>query len=188
VTADGSGIGYPLALACFGGEVTLLNVHEVDPDQADFAIIDLLKKMGANIQWTEQGLTLIGDRPLKSFEADASIYPDLMLTLSFLAAYANGTSVLKKLEVLRHKESDRLEEILALLKQFKIEHAYNAKEDELTIIGSSKQVGRLDLEPPVDHRVVMVSYLFLRKNKGGKLFHPHAVEKSFPTFYKVMEG
>jgi 3-phosphoshikimate 1-carboxyvinyltransferase len=173
-------------MACFGGDVTLSNVHEIDPDQADFAIVDLLKDMNANLTWTKAGLHLIGDQPLKGFKADASMYPDLMMTLAFLASHAHGETVLSKLEVLRHKESDRLEEIIQLLRTFEVSHKYDAAKDELIINGPTKLTGAKDIHPPVDHRAVMVSYLFLRKNSGGKLFQHHAVEKSFPTFFNVM--
>ncbi len=186
INPDGSGVGYPLAMACFGGKVTLENVHEVDPEQADFAIIELLKKMNANIEWTKDGLTLTGDRELKSFDANASIYPDLMLTLAFLASYATGISNFSQLEILKHKESDRLEEMLSMLKQFKVKHSYQAQEDKLTIYGPASKQGKMTITPAIDHRVVMVSYLFLRKNSGGILHHCHAVKKSFPDFFKIM--
>ena len=39
---------------------------------------------------------------------------------------------------------------------------------------------------PKDHRIIMMTYLFMRRNSGGKLFNFQHAEKSFPDFFGVM--
>ena len=64
--------------------------------------------------------------------------------------------------------------------------SYDFKEDELSIIGQVKSSSSIDYDPPVDHRMVMVAYLFMRFNGGGKVSNSHAVKKSFPRFFEEM--
>jgi 3-phosphoshikimate 1-carboxyvinyltransferase len=123
---------------------------------------------------------------LTPFDVDGSKFPDLVPTLAFVASHIEGKSTLRHLSVLRHKESDRIEEILKILRAFSIDFSFDDSIDELVING------KLHCSPPVsittarDHRMVMMAYLFLRANNGGHLGETDCVEKSFPDFFYIM--
>lgn len=190
IPVDFSGLGYPLALAAVSGKVTVSNCKRLDPFQADSLFINVLEEMGVDIHFDEDGLSLEKPEYLMPFEIDGSACPDLVPTLAFVASYAAGSSYIRNIEILRHKESDRVEEVLLLLKSFGIEHEFDSETHNLIIYGnpiSRKALSpSVDYNPPADHRIIMVAYLFMRVNSGGTLTNFAHVKKSFPNFFKVL--
>jgi 3-phosphoshikimate 1-carboxyvinyltransferase len=191
VPVDGSSLSYPLALAALNGSVRIPNMLAVDPLQADFALMEILKDMGLEWSIDAAGLSLKGKKELPPLNhgqvLECNFFPDLVPTLIFLASYCNGQTLLKNIKVLRHKESDRIEECLKLLKQFNIGHHYDESADILSIEGNATKQGQHVIHCPADHRIVMVGYLFLRFNSGGELLNIEHVKKSFPDFFQQME-
>ena len=124
---------------------------------------------------------------LMGINADCKNCPDLVPTLCFLASYAKGESYLENVNVLKHKECDRLSEMLKMMEAFGVKARYCEKDDALIIQGREPHRQSVDYNPPVDHRMVMVCYLFQRFNGGGNLSNAHCVDKSFPTFFETME-
>lgn len=184
---DFSSLSYPLALALLKGRVLVKNCMELDPMQADSQFISLMKNAGGDIQWTSQGLLATSQNKLSPIDVNGSECPDLIPTLAFMAAHIEGRSILRNLSVLRHKESDRLAEILSLLKKLSVDVHFNESSDELIIKGSNKIYPAAHIKTARDHRMVMTAYLFLRANSGGELEEIDCVEKSFPYFLKAME-
>lgn len=187
VPIDFSSAGYPIALGCLFGKVKIKNFYEIDTFQADSKFIEILKSSGGRISENE-GL-LIEKSDLLGASLDCSMFPDLVPTLAFVFAYARGETRLRNIEVLIHKESNRLEEILTLFKLFEIEHKYDEAKDELLIVGRETTISHeVEYKAPDDHRMVMVGYLFMRFNAGGTLHNAVHVKKSFPNFFEVMES
>jgi 3-phosphoshikimate 1-carboxyvinyltransferase len=188
VPLDFSGLSYPLALGLVDGSVEISNYRKRDLLQADSIFLEIIEKMGGLLELAEKsGLSLKSPQKLDPIDYDCSGFPDLVPTLAFVCSYADGSSYLRNLGVLRHKESDRVEEILKLLRQFKISFEYDNLTEDLCIHGNGPKVGREETFPAADHRMVMTSYLFLRKNSGGSLSNYKHVKKSFPDFFKEME-
>jgi 3-phosphoshikimate 1-carboxyvinyltransferase len=187
VPGDFSSLSYPLALALFRGSVLVKNCHELDPMQPDSQMIELMKEAGGDIEWSEGGLLATSKYKLRPFNIDGSVCPDLVPTLVFVAAHIEGTSTFKNLSVLRHKESDRLEEIILLLKNLAIDFLFDETRAEIVINGKSHTYPNMTLKTARDHRMVMTAYLFLRANNGGFLAEVDCVEKSFPDFFKILE-
>lgn len=187
VPVDFSSLSYPLALATMGGSVTVTNCRGVDRFQADSAFIYILEKLNVDIDFTHNGFVLNGKDILSPLNEDCRSCPDLVPTLCFIASYAQGTSRLSGVEVLRHKECDRLDEMLRMMASFGVKSFYEEETDSLVIEGRSPHSDSVDYNPPVDHRMVMVAYMFQRFNGGGQLSNSECVAKSFPTFFNVME-
>lgn len=185
--ADWSSASYPLALALFQGEVLIKNLFEKDPFQGDSVILDLLLQLGATATFSKNGLSFKGVDGCDGFEFDAKNCLDLVPTICFIASYAKTPSRIYNLKNLLYKESNRLAEILNLLKTFSVEFTYNEIKDELLIKGDAPEVDFKILNVPDDHRMVMTGYLFLKKNNGGDLNNKSSVLKSFPRFFEMME-
>ncbi len=183
VPVDFSSLGYPLAYACLSGPVLVENCKGIDRFQADSQFIGLLEKLGGDFDFTEEGLLFNGLETLNGFEMDCRDCPDLIPTLCFVASYAQGKTILRSVEVLIHKESDRLTAVMSLMNKYDIEYTHNREEDYLEITGQSPDGREVDITPPRDHRMVMVSYLFQLVNGGGKLDNRDCVDKSFPNFF-----
>ena len=184
VPVDFSSLSYPLALAALSGEVLIKNCFKKDPDQPDSQFLNYLEKIGSKLKWSNRGL-LVKKSKLRSTEINCRNHPDIFVTLVFLLSHIEGRSVIRGLESLIHKESNRLKEALKLLDLFG--KKYLLKKDSLILEGDEKTRDFVEYSPPQDHRMVMGAYLFMRMNSGGKIYNAHYVHKSFPKFFEVME-
>ena len=151
--------------------------------------LEILADFGAKVMMTKEGLIVEkGDRFIP-INHDCSDCPDLVPTIAFLCSFANGESYLSNVRVLRYKESDRLEELFSIFKKFGIDYTYSEEKDLLRISGTNKKLDqRININTAEDHRMVMISYLFLRANGGGSVNHSSCVSKSFGNFFSVMES
>lgn len=188
IPVDFSSLGYPAALGALMGRVLITNCHELDLYQADSIFIEVLKTSGAKCSFTTNGLEIKKGEKLKPVTFDVSTAPDLFPTLAFFAAHVDGVSRFSNMEILKFKESDRLQEMTDLMKRFGVEMQYSPIEDVLTITGSSqKKYQQSTIKPARDHRIVMAAALFMTKNAGGELFETDCVEKSFPKFFTLLK-
>ena len=183
---DFSSLSYPLALAAVTGDCLVTNCHEQDKNQADSKFIELLSSMGARLDWKENGL-LCKRETLKAIDFDGSQCPDVIPTLLYVCAFAEGTSTITNLEVLTHKECDRFVEMIKMLDVFGVKHKVDYKNYSIKITGPTSFTSDMFYLPPADHRMVMVAYLFLRTLGGGEILgNTEHVRKSFANFYEVM--
>lgn len=188
IPVDFSSLGYPAALAAVSGNVIISNCMKKDPFQPDAYFMELLEQVGAGVEWSSEGLKISKVQNLKSFSLSIKNFPDLFPTLVYLAAHAEGDSVLSDLEILKYKESDRLSEMLKVLDAFRVKYEFNNQQNTLTIHGQiNNKYPFAVVHSPRDHRIVMASYLFMRTNQGGDLYEADCVEKSFPRFFSQLE-
>lgn len=183
VPLDWSSASYPLA---FGALNQVIEFPGLFPDelQADSKFYQILKDYDA-VTLTERGLQV---RPLSKFHPmkfDVSDALDLVPTLGYFLAHIEGTHELTGIQNLVHKESDRLGEVIKLLKHFNREASTDGH--SLFIKG---QTGRIhearNLVLPDDHRMVMVGTLFLLHHGGGTITPAEAVAKSYPAFFQLI--
>jgi 3-phosphoshikimate 1-carboxyvinyltransferase len=182
---DFSSLTYPLALAAVTGEVTVVNCLKRDFFQADSAFIEVLEIAGAKVEWLSEGLR-VSRSELKAFEFDGSQCPDAVPTILFLCSFCEGKSVITSLEVLTHKECDRFLEMIRMLKAFGVEINVDYDKFSIDVIGKSYSIKSVSYDPPADHRMVMVAYLFQRAISGGNLTNSHHVAKSFANYFEAM--
>jgi len=123
IPGDFSSASYPLAAAAVtGSEVTVKGI--LPSRQGDFAIIDILSRMGAKVSWDkESGDLWIKGGELQGIEVDASLTPDLVPTIAVIGAVARGKTVVKNAEHVRHKETDRLHAMAVELSRWELTFA-----------------------------------------------------------------
>ncbi|MBF0300071.1 MAG: hypothetical protein HQK51_15220 [Oligoflexia bacterium] len=200
VPADFSSIAYPAALALICGDaVTIKNCHSIDFIQADAQLFNIIsenfsKNINDLYKIDSSGLRI--NKCIQKFsaiEVDCLPFPDLVPALAFICSYSIGESKLKNIKNLKFKESNRITEICRVLTIFNIKHKYDDYKDELSICGleregqdNKKKITPLDFHSPTDHRIAMMTYLFLRKNSGGNIYNWECVNKSFPNFFNEM--
>ena len=183
VPLDWSSAAYPLVFAAVTGQK--IELPGLTPDgQADRALFDwLLSRNSAHS--TASGVEAQGLTDRSPLTLSVAHCPDLVPALAFLAAHLDGESELRGVQVLRHKESDRLASVLSLLKQCDVKARYAEASDTLFITGGFPQKRR-DLTVPSDHRLVMAGALFLRASGGGSIDQTEeTVNKSFPGFFRI---
>ena len=184
VPTDWSGASYPLALGLFQGPISI-NAERSDFLQADKVFLSIIERMGGRLTWQGHRATIWPTTDLLPIEQDCANCLDLVPTLAFICSYIKGTSVLKNLNNLAYKESDRLSEIIRLLDTFGV--SYSVRDFDLTIFGPSRKAKFVEYIPAKDHRIAMAAYLFMRYNNGGMLHNIDSIGKSYPNFIDQME-
>lgn len=185
VPIDFSCASYVIAYASLNQNCRILNVDEIDKLQADSSLVQLLNNNGARILLNNGDLVIEKADTISAFYFNAVNSPDLVPTLVYLAMFAEGTSEIKNVRVLKHKETDRLAWIQKILKDFDCPYRYDAVSDILTIDGQQDLLIPSILEVPDDHRIVMMGSLILKQLGGGVITNPDAVKKSFKNFFEI---
>lgn len=178
VEGDWSGAAFVLVAGAIAGDVI---VEGLDPQsaQADKAIIDALKKSGANISINENEISIQG-KNLKAFDFDATDCPDLFPPLVALATYCKGTSAITGVSRLTHKESNRA---LSLKNEFGKLGVNILLQDDIMLIEGSKPVGAT-VHSHHDHRIAMACAVAALQADGQTIIHEaEAINKSYPDFY-----
>lgn len=178
VEGDWSNAAFFLVGAAINGEVTISGLNP-DSVQGDKFILEILRLAGVDVCVNKKGVT-VKKSEIKNFEFSASDCPDLVPIAAVLAAFANGKSVIKDVERLKIKESDRIESAMAMLNGFGI----NANSDGKSFIvyGGNPVCGKADSFN--DHRLAMASSILALGVQGvSTITGANAVNKSYPTFY-----
>lgn len=122
----------------------------------------------------------------EAFDFDATHCPDLFPILSIYAACCNGESSITGLQRLVHKESNRIETIMAMLDSLGI--AYLIEDDTITIQGGQSFNG-CTINGHNDHRIVMAAAVAALTAKGSvTILGAEAVNKSYPDFFNTLSA
>lgn len=121
---------------------------------------------------------------------DGKMFPDLIPTLMFLASYLTGKKKFINCTYLKGKESDRLQEMQKILNLFNIDFTMEDDNQTLIIEGISQKLQEqlVTYVAPPDHRMIMISALFMRYNAGGFIQNFQHVNKSFPGFFEILNS
>jgi len=183
VEGDWSGGAFLLVAGAIAGNITVKGL-DVNSTQADKAVLQALKDCGCALEIGE-GVINIGPGALKSFSFDATDCPDLFPPLVALAAYCGGTTVLKGVQRLTHKESNRA---LTLQDEFgKLGVTIQLLDDEMYVYGGiGVMAGHVHSRH--DHRIAMACAVAALKAEGDVVIdEAQAINKSYPDFYKHIE-
>jgi len=156
----------------------------LDTLQADSKFYFILKDLGHIID-EEDGLVVSPVQVSKNLELDMSDALDLVPAMAFYMANQSGQHMMRNVRNLIHKESNRLLEIQKVLDCFKIKN--KVSENQIIIYGKSQRDHSFEVySPPSDHRIVMMTALFMKLYQGGELSEIAAVSKSFPRFFDFL--
>jgi 3-phosphoshikimate 1-carboxyvinyltransferase len=180
---DWSNEAFFLVLGAISGDIT---VNGLNPDsvQGDKEIINILKSAGAKVKINAQSVT-VSKSELKGFTFDAEPCPDLVPITAVLASFADGKTIIKNIQRLKIKESDRIESTISLLNSFGIK----AESDgvDLTVYGGKSKAGAVDSFN--DHRIAMAGAVMATATQGKSVINfAQAVNKSYPTFFEDFNG
>ncbi len=180
IDGDWSSAAYFLVAGAIAGNVSVSGLAD-NHIQADNAILQLLKSIGADVQITGEIIT-VKKAPLSKFEFDATDSPDLFPVLAILAACCNGESYIKGVHRLFHKESNRAQSISEMLMDFDV--PFSIEDDTLCITGVDRLQGTV-IDAHHDHRIAMAAAIgALRANGPVDIPGAEAVNKSYPDFFK----
>lgn len=175
-----SSAAYFLVAGAINGNVKIDHL-DINSLQADRVILDILKSVGAKILIFKNQIQ-IEKKDLKSFNVDATNYPDLIPILAILASLIPSRSSIKGLHRLYNKESNRA---TAIAEQFtNIGIHFEIDSDTIFINGKKSYDIDIEIETYNDHRIAMAFSIWGLFNKGKTtILNPKVVVKSYPNFY-----
>jgi 3-phosphoshikimate 1-carboxyvinyltransferase len=109
--------------------------------------------------------------------------PDGALVVAVVAMFANSPTRIGGLSSLRHKESDRIEAIVAEMRR--IGGVVEASDDVLTIEPSRLRGGVIDAHG--DHRIAMAMTCAGIAVDGVAVDSPQVVNKTWPGFWDFID-
>ncbi len=182
VESDGSQAGYFWAAAAISGTRVQVRGVTSDSRQGDVGLADVLGQMGCQVDHRPDGIAVTGG-VLKAVTVDMGHMPDVVPTLAVVAAFAQGTTIMRNVAHLRAKECDRLAAVAQELAKMGIET--RALDDELHVTGG--QPCGAKIETYDDHRIAMSFAVAGLKVPGMVITNPGCVAKSFPNYWEVFE-
>ena len=185
VEADASTASYFLALAAVtGGEITLQNLSR-QTLQPDIRFIELLERMGCQVQTGPAGLTLKGPTKLEGgFSIDMCEFSDTALTLAAIAPFASGPIEITGVAHMRKQESDRIAVMVQSLTAAGV--PVEEREDGMLVSPVAPNMVRLPTHD--DHRVAMSLAILGLRGAGIELEDPGCVSKTCPKFFEMLAG
>jgi 3-phosphoshikimate 1-carboxyvinyltransferase len=185
VEADWSIAAVWLVAGAITGDITLsgLNIHST---QADLAILKVLKQAGATVKIEGHSIQIKRADTLMAFNFNAVHCPDLIPILSVLAACCKGTSEIKGMNRLIHKESNRVESISAMLYHLGI--TFRVLDNSLFIDGVD-YFEPAEIDSYNDHRIVMAASVAALRAEGAVVVkNAEAIAKSYPNFFQDLSS
>ena len=195
VPADPSSAAFPLvaALIVAGSDLVL---SDVMTNPLRTGLFTTLREMGASIEETGQRgdagepmaqLRVRASR-LRGVEVPPERAPSMIdeyLVLAVAAAFAEGTTVMRGLQELRVKESDRLEATAAMLRVNGVKVEISG--DDLIVEGRGHVPGGGLVATHMDHRIAMSALVMgLASDKPVKVDDTAFIATSFPDFIPMM--
>ncbi len=176
---DWSNAAFFLAAGAIGKPMTCTGLTQ-NSAQPDRAILELLSRFGADVNWQDGALT-VSPAPLTGIDIDVSQSPDLVPILAVLGCAAKGKTRLYNARRLRMKESDRLSAVAAMLRAFGA--VVEELPEELIITGGALSGGTVDCCE--DHRIAMAAAVAATIAQGETtLTGAQCVQKSYPSFFE----
>ncbi|PGF15020.1 3-phosphoshikimate 1-carboxyvinyltransferase [Natrinema sp. CBA1119] len=189
VPGDFSSISYPLAAGAIAGtEGEGVRIEGAHPSaQGDTAIVDIVERMGADVDWDRDAGTIdVSTAALSGIEVDVEDTPDLLPTIATLGAVAEGDTHIANAEHVRYKETDRVSAMAEELGKMGVETT--EERDSLTVHGGDSSLSGATVSGRDDHRIIMALALAGLVADGETTIEgADHVDVSFPGFFGMLE-
>ncbi|MYL55147.1 3-phosphoshikimate 1-carboxyvinyltransferase [Pontibacillus yanchengensis] len=192
VPGDISSAAFFICAAALKSESDLI-IKDVGLNPTRTGIIDVLQRMGANIQTSIT--RYIGDEPigevfvkggqLTGITISGNDIPrviDEIPIIALIASQANGKTVIKHAEDLRYKETDRIQAVVDTLRNMGVD--IKGTEDGMVINGKPSKLKGGEYHSYKDHRIgMMIAIASLLTNEDINLHEPDCISISYPSFF-----
>jgi 3-phosphoshikimate 1-carboxyvinyltransferase len=185
VEGDASSASYFLAAGALAGDIEVKGIGK-NSIQGDIKFTEALTLMGAEIQILEGSIKASKASTLQAINLDCNHIPDAAMTLAVLALFANGTTKLHNIGSWRVKETDRIKAMATELKKLGAEVVEG--EDFIEITPPLHIKENIEIDTYDDHRMAMCFSLVSLKNISIIINDPACVNKTFPTYFEVLES
>lgn len=178
IEPDASAASYFWAAAAVtGGEVTVKGLSR-ESLQGDVAFVECLAQMGCKVHHENDSIMVIG-MPLQGIDIDMNGISDTVQTLAVVALFAEGTTRIRNVGHIRHKETDRIAAVATELRKLGadvIEHA-----EGLDITPGPLRAAAIDTYN--DHRMAMSFAIAGLVQPGVVIRNPGCTAKTYPRFF-----
>jgi len=186
IPGDFSSAAFPITAASVSGdsEVEITGLDFSD-SQGDKVLVDFLKRMGADLEITSEGLIVHPGAKLKGGSFDLSNSPDLLPVMAVLGCISEGKTELTNVASARIKETDRISAMRKELENMgaKIEE----QPDGLTL--ESADLRGASLDGHKDHRIVMALVVAGMAASGETLIRgSESIKVTYPSFVESMKS
>lgn len=195
VPGDISSAAYFIAAGLLvpNSEILIQNVG-INPTRA--GILKVCQDMGGDITFLNKKTVggeptadlLVRTSTLHGTTIEGSLIPTLIdeiPMIAVLAAYAEGTTIIKNAEELKVKETDRIETVTVNLKAMGAD--ITPTDDGMIIHGTGALHGA-KIHSFLDHRIAMAfSIAGLAAEGETEILENHCVDISYPTFYETLQ-
>lgn len=184
IEPDASAASYFFAAAAItGGRVTVEGLG-TESLQGDIAFVDILERMGANVEKGRSSITVRGSGALHGIDVDLADHSDLSQTLAAVAVFADSPTRMTGIGFIREKESDRIGDVVRELGRVGI----RADEEPDGYVIHPGTPTAACIETYDDHRMAMGFALLGLKVPGISIADPDVVSKTFPGFWDALES
>ncbi|MDZ7745968.1 MAG: 3-phosphoshikimate 1-carboxyvinyltransferase [Halobacteriales archaeon] len=188
VPGDFSSMSYLLAAGVVAAEDDGLLVEGAEPSaQGDSAIVSILDRMGAALDWNhDAGEIRIEQSSLSGIEVDVGDTPDLLPTIAVLGAVADGTTRIVNCEHVRYKETDRVSAMADELTT--LGATVEEEQDVLTVHGGKSSLTGGTVAGHNDHRIIMALSLVGLVAGPVTIEGADHVDVSFPGYFETLQS
>ena len=197
VPADPSSAAFPIvaALIVEGSDLIL---SDVMTNPLRTGLFTTLREMGASIEESHvrgdagepMAQLRVRASKLRGVEVPPERAPSMIdeyLVLAVAASFAEGTTIMRGLQELRVKESDRLEATAAMLRVNGVKAEISG--NDLIVEGKGHVDGGGTVATHMDHRIAMSALVMgLASDKPVKVDDTAFIATSFPDFIPMMRG
>lgn len=179
IEPDASNASYFFAAAAVSGGRVRVNHLTPRSCQGDVHFIDVLAAMGCRVTATETYIEVTGPTQLQGLEVDMNNMSDLVQTLAAIAPFASSPVVIRNVEHIRYKETERLHAVVTELRR--LGASVEEYRDGLKIYPSILHAAAI--ETYNDHRMAMAFAVTGLKTPGLVIKNPECTAKTFPDFF-----
>ncbi|HAK77077.1 MAG TPA: 3-phosphoshikimate 1-carboxyvinyltransferase [Runella sp.] len=187
VESDWSGASYWYSVVALAeqAEVELLGLKE-NSLQGDSAIVDIMRQMGVESTFTEQGVLLTKIPAQEAFAWDFTDCPDLAQTVAACAVAKGITVTMTGIESLKIKETDRVAALQAELPKIGGELVEVESNTKYVVRRTVAPTTQPTIETYDDHRMAM-AFAPVGMVMPIVIEEPHVVAKSYPSFWEDLK-
>jgi len=190
VEGDASSASYFLAGATITGGTITVEGCGSESLQGDVRFAEVMGLLGAEVQWAPYAITITGPaakgQPLKGIDHDCNDIPDAAMTLAVAALFAEGKTAIRNVYNWRVKETERMKAIVTELGKLGAE--VEEGHDYCIITPPAALKPNVAIDTYDDHRMAMAFSLAACGGVPVIINDPGCTRKTFPTYFKVLEG
>lgn len=185
VEGDCSSASYFFGMAAMTKSVVKINNVKKDAMQGDIKLLEVLQKMGAEVEYGNNYVIVKGTDRLNGVTVDMHHMSDVAQTLSVVAMFAKGKTEIQNVYNMRIKETDRIKAVYNELT--KLGAKVTELHDGLIIEPVEKYNNGVEIDTYDDHRMAMSFSLAGLKVEGTVIKDPGCVSKTFPNYFDEFE-